>query len=266
MKLLGHSWSRTFGFVALLLAAFAVHALPEPALPSEGVISPEMGDAMDPSIDYSLFTGRVSDKDDRGRIFKVQAENTNARFFRAGDTLYFTVQEHASRDKCKGFVRNVEDVYFTMYVENLEPCWGRGEYFRRGTVLVFNSPVLAARVFEATKYRDTLILRKEDFLKQLNAINHFLWTFDQQKIRVAADYDARILDLQRAKQTALDDLIHQKQEQSTLQIGLQKRLDELDESLKFYRIDRVELLTDRWTLDHDASLPVQTRPQPVKQR
>ena len=140
-------------------------------------------------------------------------------------------------------------------MENLAPCWERERYFPRGLVLVFDSPVLADRVFEASKYRDTLILRKEDFLKQLNSINHFLWTFDQQKIKVAADYDARILELQRQKQSALDDLITQKQEQITLQNTLQQKLNEMDESLKFYRVERQELITDRWNMDHDMALP-----------
>lgn len=238
----------------------------EPSLPREGVLSPDVNDGIDAGVDYGNFTGRVSDKDDAGRVFKVKAEVNNAKFFRAGDTLYFKVQQHEDKDKCKAFVRNVEDFYFTMYVENLAPCWERERYFPRGLVLVFDSPVLADRVFEASKYRDTLILRKEDFLKQLNSINHFLWTFDQQKIKVAADYDARILELQRQKQSALDDLITQKQEQITLQNTLQQKLNEMDESLKFYRVERQELITDRWNMDHDMALPVGQRPQEMKKR
>lgn len=250
----------------LLLPLYARAISMEPNFPNEGVMSPDMNDAMDPGINYDIFTGRVSDKDDASRVFKVKAENNNAKFFRAGDTLYFKVQQHADGDKCKAFVRNVEDFYFTMYVENLEPCWKKGEYFPRGMVLVFESPVLGDRVFEATKYRDTLILRKEDYLKQLNGINHFLWTFDQQKIKVAADYDARILEIQKQKQSALDDLITQKQEQITLQTTLMKRLTDLDDSLKFYRVERQELLTDRWNMDHDMALPVGQRPQEMKKR
>jgi hypothetical protein len=216
---------------------------------------------VDPDVDYGVFTGRVSDKDDSTRILKVQVENNNSKFFRAGDTVYFRVQNHDT-DRCKAFVRTVEDHYFAMHVENLRPCW-QG-YFRRGTVLAFESPVLSQRVFEAAKHRETLILRKDDHLRQLNAINHFLWTFDQQKVKVAADFDSRMLELQVAKQRALDDLIRQKQEQSVLQGELMKRLNETDEALKFYRVERRELLTDRWNLDHDAGVPVGQRPQEIK--
>lgn len=264
MNLIGQSALFTFFLLSFPLSGLAITM--EPALPQEGVMSPDVNDGMDQTLDYGSFTGRVSDKDDAGRVFKVKAENNNAKFFRAGDTLYFRVQQHGDRDKCKAFVRNVEDFYFTMYVENLAPCWVKDQYFPRGMVLVFDSPVLADRVFEASKYRDTLILRKEDYLKQLNGINHFLWTFDQQKIKVAADYDARILELERQKQSALDDLITQKQEQINLQTTLQSKLTEMDESLKFYRVERQELITDRWNMDHDMALPVGQRPQEMKKR
>ena len=81
---------------------------------------------------------------------------------------------------------------------------------------------------------------------------------------MAADYDARIVEMQRARQKALDDLIQQKQEQLLVQGELMKRLNEMDASLKFYQIERRELLTDRWNLDHDQALPVGQRPQELK--
>lgn len=257
MKLSGHL------LLILLCISNAWGIIAEPDLPAEGVVSKDVNHGFDPDIAYGQFTGRVSDKDDQARIFKVHVENNNSKFFRAGDNVYFRVQGREKRKACKAFVRNVEDNYFSMYVENLDPCWENG-YFRRGTVLMFDSKVLEQRVFEAAKYRDLLILRKDDFLKQLNGINHFLWTFDQQKVKVAADYDAQIMELQRARQKALDNLIQQKQEQLTLQAELMKRLNELDSSLKFYRVERRELLTDRWNLDHDTGLPVGERPQELK--
>jgi hypothetical protein len=42
------------------------------------------------------------------------------------------------------------------------------------------------------------------------------------------------------------------------------KLNELDESLIHYRVERQELMTDRWNLDHDSGLPVGQRPQDVK--
>jgi hypothetical protein len=235
-----------------------------PNLPNEGLLGRENRGAIDPQVDYERFSGRVSDKDDSGRIFKVQVENNNTKFFRAGDEVLFKVNLKEDRNYCQAFVRNVEDFYFTIFVENLASCYTKENYFRRGTVLNFYSKKLALRVFEASKYRDQLIVRKEDFLKQLNDINHFIWTFDQQKVKTAADYDERINQLQREKRKALDDLIDLKQERLVLQNELMKKLNELDESLLFYRVERQELMTDRWNSDHDQGLPMGQRPQPLK--
>ena len=235
-----------------------------PNLPNEGVLDPENRGAIDPNVDYERFSGRVTDKDDSARVFKVKVENNNSKFFRAGDLVLFKVNLQEKREYCKAFVRNVEDFHFTMYVESLGPCYSTSEYFRRGTVLNFYSKQLALRVFEATKYREQLVLRKDDFLKQLNDINHFLWTFDQEKVKTATDYDEKINELQREKRKALDDLISLKQERLILQNALMKKLTELDESLLFYRVERQELLTDRWQLDHDQGLPVGQRPQEMK--
>lgn len=260
MRKFGHF---CLGIFLCLSTANAVVVVPN--LPNEGVLGPDNRGAIDPNVDYERFTGRVSDKDDSGRIFKVNVENNNSKFFRAGDLVQFKVNMKENRDYCKGYVRNVEDFHFTMYVESLAPCYSSTDYFKRGTILNFFSKTLAVRVFEASKYREQLILRKEDFLKQLNDINHFLWTFDQQKVKTAADYDEQINRLQREKRKALDDMITLKQERLVLQNELMKKLTELDESLIFYRVERQELMTDRWNLDHDQSLPFGQRPQPLKE-
>ena len=261
MRTFGHF---CLGFFLILSHAFAVVLVPN--LPGAGVLAPDNRGAIDPNVDYEHFSGRVTDKDISSRIFKVGVENNNSKFFRAGDQVLFKVNLKENRDWCKGFVRSVEDFHFTIYVESLAPCYSTKEYFRRGTVLQFYSKTLALRVFEASKYREQLILRKEDFLKQLNDINHFLWTFDQQKVKVAADYDERINQLQREKRKAVDDMINLKQERLVLQNELMSKLNELDESLLFYRVERQELLTDRWQLDHDQGLPVGQRPQEIKQQ
>lgn len=259
---------RTFGHFCLLfflsgLTSFANVLVPN--LPSEGVLGPDNRNAIDPKVDYERFSGRVSDKDDSERVFKVQVENNNTKFFRSGDAVSFKVNLQEGKEYCKGFVRAVEDFHFTMYVESLGACYGDKEYFRRGTVLNFYSKTLALRVFEATKFREQLILRKEDFLKQLNGINHFLWTFDQQKVKTAADYDEQINRLQREKRKALDDMITLKEERLVLQNELMRKLNELDESLLFYRVERQELMTDRWQSDHDQGLPFGQRPQTIRQ-
>jgi len=251
--------------IAMLLGpAYAVVLVPN--MPSEGVLAPDNRGASDVRVDYERFSGRVSDKDDTGRVFKVRVENNNTKFFRAGDEVLFKVNLKDTREYCRGYVRNVEDFHFTMFVETLAPCYSSTEYFRRGTVLNFFSKVLGERVFEASKYREQLIVRKEDFLRQLNDINHFIWTFDQQKVKTAAQYDEEINRLQREKRKALDDLITLKQERLVLQNELMRKLTELDESLLFYRVERQELMTDRWQSDHDVGLPFGQRPQEIKKR
>ncbi len=84
-------------------------------------------------------------------------------------------------------------------------------------------------------------------------------------MKTAANYDEEINRLQREKRKALDDMISLKQERLNLQNELMGKLNELDESLKYYRVERQELMTDRWNLDHDQGLPFGQRPQAVKQ-
>ena len=265
MKTFGHSLATLF--LALMLGAPVVWAVTVvPNLPEAGVLAPDNRGAIDPNVDYERFSGRVSDKDDSSRVFKIQVENNNTKFFRYGDMVQFKLNLKDNRDYCKGFVRNVEDFHFTIYVETLAPCYSATEYFKRGNILNFYSKTLALRVFEATKYREQLVVRKDDFLKQLNDINNFIWTFDQQKVKTAASFDEEINRLQRDKRKALDDLITLKQERIVLQNELMKKLNELDESLLFYRVERQELMIDRWQADHDLGLPLGQRPQALKEK
>jgi hypothetical protein len=253
----------SFLFLSFPLTLWAVVAAS--SYPDGGVLAPDSNNIIDPNVDYEHFSGRVSDKDDKSRVFKIQVENNNTKFFRSGDMVLFKVNTKENREYCKGFVRSIEDFYFTIYVETLHTCYNDEKYFRRGTVLNFYSKVLAERILEASLFRGQLVTRKQNFLKQMNDINHFLWTFDQQKVKTGADYDAQINELQRQKQKALDDLITEKQEKLVLQNELMRKLNDLDESLKFYRVERQELMTDRWEADHDLGHPFGQRPQELKQ-
>lgn len=264
MKTFGHR--RLFLFFTIVMTWNAQAIINVPNLPDEGVLAPDNRAAIDPAMDYERFSGRVTDKDDSGRVFKIHVENNNTKFFRSGDKVLFKLNLKEKRPYCTGFVRNIEDFHFTMFVESLGPCFSTDDYFRRGTVLNFYSTILAERVLEASKYREQLIVRKEDFLTQLNDINHFIWTFDQQKVKTAASYDEEINRLRREKRKALDDLITLKHERLILQNELMKKLNELDGSLKYYRVERQELLTDRWESDHDLGLPVGQRPQEIKEQ
>ena len=219
----------------------------------------------DPKADYAHFPGRVSDKDSSGNILKVSTENMNARFFRAGDVVTFDVPsvKHAS-DRCEGYVRDTEPGYFVVYVKDFYPCWGKDDYFRRGTQLNFEAATLAQRVKDAAVYRVLLLKRKRDFLRQLNDLNHFVWSYDQQKVQVAANFDQKIIEVNKKKMEALDSLAAKKKDQLLIQKGLVKKLDEIDRDIDFYRIEKKELLVDRWNSDHDLGLPVGHRPQPMK--
>lgn len=255
-------------FVTLLLGlSFSASAnVLVPNLPASGVVEPDNNKTMSTKVDYSNFTGRVTDKDDTSRVLKVHVENNNTKFFRAGDPIKFWVNTKEDREACDANVRGVEDFYFIIYVKNFENCYGKDKYFRRGTVLKFQSDTLSDRVFEASRYRELLILRKDGFMKQLSDINHFLWTYEQQKMRVASEYDEKINELVRQKQLAIDRLLQIKEENLVLQTQLQEKLDSLDENMDYYRVERSEYITDRWNMDHDAGLPFGTRPQKLKER
>ena len=251
-------------FMCLLMASEALAIMVTPKFADEGVITPENNKFLDPKTDYSRFMGRVSDKSDAGEILKIQVENNNTKFLKAGDIVYFKVNNHNSRKFCKAHVRTVEDFFFSVYVQDFANCWNTKKYFPRGMQLSFRTTKLVQRVFEASKYREILILRKESFLKQLNDLNHFLWSFDQQRLKAAANYDEQINHLIREKQLALDNLTHKKQESILLQNELIKKLDYLDGSLEHYTIERQEYLTDRWSMAHEQDLPVLRRPQKLK--
>ncbi|MBT3584224.1 MAG: hypothetical protein HN509_04925 [Halobacteriovoraceae bacterium] len=215
----------------------------------------------DPKFDYSKFSGRVTDRDASGNLIKISSEQQNIKFFRSGDVVEFYVANRSSHNRCRGFVRNVEKGYFTLYVGDIYSCWKQEEFFRRGTLIVFRSGQLGARVKDASIYRVVLLKRRKDYFKQLHGVNHFIWSYNQQKVLTAADYDKKIVELQKGKQRALEMLLVKKKDQILLQRELSRRLDSLDRDLEFYRIEKDEVLVDRWHLDHDLGLPVGRRPQ-----
>ncbi|MBD67162.1 MAG: hypothetical protein CME62_18320 [Halobacteriovoraceae bacterium] len=250
-------------FLTLTIPAWLSATILVPTLPEDGVVEKENQGLIDPDVDYTKFYGRVTDKDDTGRIIKVKTENNNSKFLKAGDVVHFKVNNHEDTRFCKASVRSVEDYYFSLYVQDFSGCW-KDRYFPRGLQLNFESPLMAKRVFEASEYRKLLLLRKDGFLNQLNNINNFLWTFDQQKLKTAAEFDQRINELKRQKQIALDNILQKKQESLSLQTELVKKLDVIDESLDHYRVERREFLKDRWVMDNDTGLPFDRRPQVPK--
>ncbi len=220
----------------------------------------------DPKFDYSKFSGRVTDRDATASIVKVSSENKNVRFFRAGDLIEFKIQNNKESEFCQGYVRSIEESYFVMYVKDLFPCFPKEEYFRRGTALVMQSDRLGMRIREASVYRATLLNKKKDFMLQLNGINQDVWNFEERKIQVAAEFDQKIAEIEKQKTKALDQLLSNKNDQLRLQRELAYRLDNLDKELSFYKIDKEDLLFDRWHLDHDLGYPVYDKPEEIRPR
>ncbi len=217
----------------------------------------------DPKYDYSIFSGRVTDRDDTASILKVSSESRNIKFFRSGDKVQFRLPSKDG-EYCEAFVRGIEEDYFVLYVKDLTPCYSADEYFRRGTSLIFFSPKLLDRVREASIFRATLFQKKKDFLSQLNQLNHDVWNYEEQKMRLAAEYDKKIAEIEKQKQLALDQHLSKKNDYVTLQRELIYRLDNIDKEIDFYRVEKEEPLFDRWHKDQDLGYPVFEKPGPLR--
>lgn len=218
----------------------------------------------DPNVDYSSFSGRITDRDETMSIVKVTSENKNIKFFRAGDLINFRVGTADSESMCQGYVRSIEPDYFVMYIKDLTACYAKDDYFRRGTVLVMNSLKLSERVREASIYRASLLEKKKNFLSQLNNINNGIWNFEERKVKLAAEYDKKIAELEKEKLKALDDLVSRKNDELRLQRELAYRLDNIDFEVDYYRVEKIDNMIDRWHLDHDLGYPVYDRPESVR--
>lgn len=234
-------------------------------LPKEDLLM-ETDSFYDPNVDYSHFSGRVTDKDQTGSVLKINSENKNVRFFRASDLVEFKVQNNLKADYCQGFVRSIEENYFVMFVKDIKVCFSGDEYFRRGTALIFKSEKLASRVKEASAYRASLMKKKKDYLKQLNSINQNVFSFEERKVQIASDFDRKIAEIELEKTKALDRLVSTRNDEIRLQRELTYRLDSIDKELNFYRLDKQELLYDRWHMDQDLGYPVYKRPEEMRER
>jgi hypothetical protein len=229
-------------------------------VPSKAILTLGTDSFYDQNFDYSHFSGRVTDRDVNGSILKVSSETKNVRFFHAGDFIEFKIQTQPSAEFCQGYVRSIEENYFVMFVKDIAPCFSNSEYFRRGTALVMHSEKLAERIKEASVYREGLIRRKKDYMQQLNGINQYLWNFEENKIQVAAEFDRKIIEIEKEKMRALGQLLTKKNDDIRLQKELITRLEGVDREFDFYRIDKDELMFDRWHLDHDLGPPVYEKP------
>jgi hypothetical protein len=265
MKSLKWSFALKLTCLFLLIPAISLQAASSLKLPKE-TLKIGADSFYDTKFDYSKFSGRVTDRDATASIVKISSENKNVKFFRAGDLVEFKIQNSKDDGLCQGFVRSIEENYFVMFVKDLFPCFPKEEYFRRGTALIMQSDKLAMRVREASIYRASLLNKKKDFMGQLNGINQDVWNFEERKIQVAAEYDQKIAEIEKQKTKALDQILSQKNDQIKLQRELAYRLDNIDKELIFYRVEKDELLFDRWHLDHDLGYPVYDKPEEIRPR
>ena len=262
MKLL--NWSVALIFFSLIIVPIG-RTDSSMKLPRE-TLKIDADSFFDPKFDYSKFSGRVTDRDATASIVKISSENRNVKFFRAGDLVKFKIQNSQMSEYCEGHVRSIEENYFVMYIKDLFPCFPKEEYFRRGSAIIMQSEKLAIRVHEASIYRASLINKKKDFMGQLNSINSSVWNFEENKIQIAAEYDKKVLEIEALKLRALDELLAKRNDQIKLQKELAFRLDSVDRELKFYRLEKEELLIDRWHQDQDLGLPVYERPEEIRPR
>ena len=216
-----------------------------------------------PEFDYSKFTGRITDRDKSSHIIKVKSSNKNIKLFQSGDKIIFQVFSKDT-DFCKGYIRTIENNYFVAYVSNIFTCFESDQILRRGVRIVIQSQDLAKRVKDAAIYRLILLKRRESFFSQLNDVNHFIWTYDQQKVITASRYDKEIEKIKNNKQNAIDQLISKKADSIKLQKNLNYSLDRIDQELELYRISEENKGLNRWSLDHNLGLPVDHKPQSIR--
>lgn len=266
MKFLKWSHALKLIFALFCLQMNCLQAVDSVKRPGTETLKIDADSFYDIHFDYSKFSGRVTDRDATASIVKISSENRNVKFFRAGDLVEFKIQNSKDSEFCQGYVRSIEEKYFVMFVKDLFPCFPKEEYFRRGTALVMQSNKLAMRVREASVYRASLLNKKKDFMGQLNDINQDVWDFEERKIKVASEFDQRIAEIEKEKTRALDQILAKKNDQIRLQRELAFRLDTIDKELVFYRVEKDELLFDRWHLDHDLGYPVYDKPEEIRPR
>ena len=214
--------------------------------------------------DYSKFFGRITDRNKRGDILKIHTENSNIKLFQAGDIVKFKIASKRERSPCISYVRDIEDNYLVVSVNNIDQCWNQYGAIRRGSLLSFDSEMLAKRILDASVYREVLIKRKNDYLGQLKEVNNFLLNFKQTKVKELAKIEQSIVELQESRLKKVNELNLKRKDYIHLQRELNFRLDKIDDDIEVYRLERVELLRDRWASDLDLGKPVNNRPQDIK--
>lgn len=196
-----------------------------------------------------LFSGRITDRNDGDRLFKVTSENEVIKLFKTGDEFIF---KFFSKDQsCRGYVKDVEAHHFVFYSDHDQKCLDGQDYFRIGSALIFKSKILFNRLQEAKSFSVLLKRRRADLLEQFEKVNHFIFTFEKKKIKLLQEYDIKIMEIKKARLRALEMFNSKKKNYVTLQKELNIHLDQVDHDIKHYRVNKKKLFLDRWHLNKD---------------
>lgn len=220
----------------------------------------------DKNFDYRFFTARVTDRDNTSKIIKIKTETSNVKFLKIGDLVEFAVGVDFDEedDYCRSFVRDTQKNYIILYVQDIDACWKGDSRFRRGTMISAHSKILASRIKDASVYRQILMNRKTDYFHQLNRVNHFIWTYEEERVKVASKYDRMVSDILDKRRKELDLLRSKREEQLLIQRELSKKIGLLSGDIRYYQLEKNDFRIDRWSHDHALGLPAQKLPQEFK--
>jgi len=228
-----------------------------PNLPDHGVMTADRNGFLDPNVDYSQTYGRVSDYDPALRIFKFKVENDYTRFLKPGDAIYIKpMRVGKGNQSCLARIQKTEPFYFVAEMDQWSQCLRSANDVRRGMVVLIYGDILEARVKQASKLREEILLKKDSYLKQLADANNFTWNFDLEREKLLNDFDQRLQALKNEKVNSIEALNRKKVDTTQVQGELMSEIHSLEELLKFYRLDRREILKDRFHTDYDTSAPV----------
>ena len=218
----------------------------------------------DPLIDYRKFSGRLTDKAENGTIFKIQVEAKNTKFFQISDVLFFNALRKKGKIPCRAYIRSIEANYITVFVKSVVNCWGSVNTFRRGSIMIFNSEILAKRIKSASSYRVALFAKKRDYIYQLNKINKSIWSYKEEQVAVAAEYDEKIIELKKRRMKALEKITLRRKNNIKVRKNLSYKVDEIGRDLDFYRVEKDQLFSERWHFDKDLGKHIYRTPSRVK--
>jgi hypothetical protein len=220
---------------------------------------------LDPTLDYSETYGRVSDYDPAVRVLKVKVENDYTRFLKPDDRIYLRPERIAKRNlSCVATIKKTEPYYFVAELDDWAQCLKSTNDMRRGLVVLVFGEILEVRVKQAAKMREDILMKKDSYLKQLAEANNFTWNFDLEREKLLNDFDQRLQALKNEKVNSIEALNRKKVDTVQVQGELMSEIHQLEELLKFYRLDRREVLKDRFYSDYDTSAPVD-KPARVEQ-